>query len=126
MFSGIVRAISNYFLHRVTKNSDVANLSLDLKETNGKYVLGISSTVAKKGELMSKKSGRRNIVMLFLTALSLTVALDVVGMILPDASFGRTLVYLGVYPAILVNIISARYIIRSISQPSQKAISIQV
>jgi hypothetical protein len=110
------------------RNSDVTNLSLDLKEIDGKYVLGISSTVAvaTKGQLIRKKSGRRNIVMLFLIVLSLTVALDVVGMLLPDASFGRTLVYIGVFPAILVNIVSARYIIRNISQPSQEASSIQV
>ena len=92
------------------------------------YVLGISSivSVATKGELIRKTSGGRNIVTLFLIALSLTVALDVVGMLIPDASIGRSLVYLGVYPAILVNIISARYIIRSISKPSKEAISLQV
>lgn|GEM_PF-2887985 len=128
MFSNIVRGISNYFLHRVTINSEVTNLSLDLKEINGKYVLGISSIVAleTKGEPIGKRFGRRNIVILFLIALSLTVGLDVVGMSLPEASFGRTLVYLAEFPAILVNIISARFIIRNISKPSKEAISLQV
>lgn len=126
MFSSIVRGISNYFLHRVIKNSDVTNLSLDLKEINGKYVLGISSSVAAKEELVRKGSGRKKIVILFLASLSLAVALDIAGMLLPDASFGRTLIYLGFFPAILVNIISARYIIRNISQPSQETVSHQV
>ncbi|HVB12625.1 MAG TPA: hypothetical protein VNE86_05785 [Nitrososphaerales archaeon] len=101
-------------------------MSLDLKEINGKYVLGISSSVAAKEELVRKGSGRKKIVILFLASLSLAVALDIAGMLLPDASFGRTLIYLGFFPAILVNIISARYIIRNISQPSQETVSHQV
>ena len=126
MFSSIVRGISNYFLHRVIKNSDVTNLSLDLKEINGKYVLGLSSSVAAKREPIRKKSGRRNIVILFLVSLSLAVSLDLVGMLLPSAILGRTLVYFGFFPAIFVNIISARYIIRNISQLSHETVSYQV
>jgi len=112
----------------VTINSEVTNLSLDLKEINGKYVLGISSIVAleTRGEPIGKKSGRRNIVILFLIAMALMVGLDLVGMSLPEASFGRTLVYLAEFPAILVNIISARYIIRNISKTSREAISVPV
>jgi len=111
----------------MTKKSDIAKLSLDLKEINGRYVLGISSTVAvaTKGELIRKETGRRNIVKLFLASLSLAIVLDAVGVLLPNASLGRTLVYLGEFPAILVNIISARYIIRNISQPSPETLSFQ-
>ncbi|MHB1868414.1 MAG: hypothetical protein ACYCPP_05655 [Nitrososphaerales archaeon] len=100
-------------------------MSLDLKELNGKYVLGISSSVAvaPKEEPVRKESGRKNIVILFLASLSLAVALDLVGMLLPSPNLGRTLVYLGFFPAILVNIISARYIIRNISQSSQETVS---
>ncbi len=105
------------------KSYDVTNLSLDLKEIDGKYFLGISSSiaVATKGESIHKETGRGHIAMLFLVSLSLAVALDSVGMLLSNASLGRTLVYFGFFPAILVNIISARYIIRNISQPSQDA-----
>ena len=107
----------NFWLHRVIKNSEITNLSLELKETNGKYVLGVSSTVlvATKGEQIRKDTGSRNLVIVFLVSLSITVALAAIGMLLPDASLGRTLVYLSEFPAILVNIISTRYLIRHIS-----------
>ncbi len=116
MFEKIARAILNYFLHLVAKDSD-ANVSLDLKEINGKYVLGISSTVAlaTKLEPIHEASGGKNIMILFLVSLSLLVVLDVLGILFFDATVGRTLVYLGEFPAILVNIIGARYIIRNYS-----------
>jgi hypothetical protein len=67
MFERIVKSIMNYWLHRGIKNSDITNLSLDLKETNGKYVLGIRSTVvvATKGELVRKETGSRNLILVF-------------------------------------------------------------
>jgi hypothetical protein len=116
LFEKIVKAILNYFLHRGIKNSDISKLSLDLKENNGKYVFRISSTtaVATKGEPIRKETGSRNIIIVFSISLAVTILLDVVGMLLPDASLGRTLVFWGEYPAILVNIIAARYIIRNI------------
>jgi len=117
LFETLVRWIMNYVLHRGIKNSDIRNLSLEIKEINGKYVLGISSTVvvATKGELVRKETGSRNLVTIFLVSLSLTVVLAVVGMLVPASPLGRTLVYLSEFPAILVNIISTRYIIRNIS-----------
>ena len=117
LFETLVRWIMNYVLHRGIKNSDIRNLSLEIKEINGKYVLGISSTVvvATKGELVRKETGSRNLVTIFLVSLSLTVVLAVVGMLVPASPLGRTLVYLSEFPAILVNIISTQYIIRNIS-----------
>ena len=117
LFERLVRMIMNFWLHRVMKNSEITNFSLEIKETNGKYVLGISSTVvvATKGEPVRKETGSRNPVMVFLVSLSLTVVLAVVGMLVPASPLGRTLVYLSEFPAILVNIISTRYIIRNIS-----------
>ena len=99
------------------KNSDISEFSLDITQVQGKYVLAISSAVAvaTKGEPIRKETGVRNIAIVFLVSLSLTVALDLIGMLLPDPVFGRTLVYLGEFPAILVNIISARFIIKNIS-----------
>jgi hypothetical protein len=98
------------------KNSEISDFSLDIKEIEGKYVLAIGSSVAvaTKGELVRKETGSRNITIVFLVSLSVTVVLDLVGMSLPDPIFGRTLVYLGEFPAILVNIISARYVIKNI------------
>lgn len=109
--------IMNFWLHRVIKNSEITNFSLEIKETNGKYVLGINSTVllATKGEQIRKDTGSRNLIIVFLVSLSLTVALAAIGMLLSDASLGRTLVYLSEFPSILVNIISTRYLIRHIS-----------
>jgi len=117
LFETLVRWIMNYILHRGIKNSDIRNLSLEIKEINGKYVLGIDSTVllATKGEQIRKDTGSRNLIIVFLVSLSLTIALAAIGMLLPDASLGRTLVYLSEFPSILVNIISTRYLIRHIS-----------
>ena len=88
MFERLVRMIMNFWLHRVIKNSEITNLSLELKETNGKYILGINSTVlvATKGEQVRKYTGSRNLVIVFLVSLSLTVVLAAIGMLLPDAS----------------------------------------
>lgn len=107
----------NYWLHRGIKNSDITKLSFEIKETNGKYILGIRSTVvvATKGELIRKDTGSRNLTVVFLISLSLMIVLALAGMLLPNAGFGRSLVYWSTFPAILVNIISARYIIRNIS-----------
>lgn len=109
--------IMNFWLHRGIKNSEVTNLSLELKELDGKYILGINSivVVATKGEQVRKYTGSRNLLIVFVASLSLTVVLASIGMLLPDAIFGRTLVYLSEFPAILVNIISTRYVIRHIS-----------
>ena len=117
LFERLVRTIMNFWLHRGIKNSDITNLSLELKEIDGKYILGINSTVvvATKGEQIRKYTGSRNLLIVFVASLSLTVVLASVGMLLPDAIFGRTLVYLSEFPAILVNIVSTRYIIRHIS-----------
>jgi hypothetical protein len=113
----IARLVMNYFLHRGIKNSDITNLSFELNEANGKYFLDIKSTIvlATKGQLIRKEAGNRNLIIVFLVSLSVMVALALVGMLLPDAVLGRTLVYLSEFPAILVNIISTRYIIRNIS-----------
>ena len=107
----------NFWLHLEIKNSEVTNFSLELKEKDGKYILGINSTVvvATKGEQVRKFTGSRNLIIVFLISLSIWLTLAVVGILLPDAVFGRTLVYLSEFPAILVNIISTRYIIRNIS-----------
>jgi len=117
LFEKIVRALLNYFLHRGIKESDITQLDMDLKNDNGKYVLKISSTtaVATKGEPIRKNTGSRNIIIVFSISLAITVLLDVSGMLLPDAVTGRTLVFWGEFPAILVNIISGRYIIRNLS-----------
>ena len=106
----------NYFLHRGIKESDISKLALDLKQDNGKYVLKISSTtmVATKGEPIRKDTGSRNTIIVFSISLALSILLDVGGMLLPDASLGRTLVFWGEFPAILVNIISARYVIKNL------------
>jgi len=98
------------------KNSEISDFSLDIKEIEGKYVLAIGSSVAvaTKGELVRKETGSRNITIVFLVSLSVTAVLDLVGMSLPDPIFGRTLVYLGEFPAILVKFISARYVIKNI------------
>jgi hypothetical protein len=109
--------VMNYWLHLLIRNSEVTNLSLELKQTNGKYVLDVNSTVlvATKGEQVRKYTGSRNLLIVFFVSLTIWVVLALVGILLPDAIFGRTLVYLSEFPAILVNIISTRYIIRNIS-----------
>jgi hypothetical protein len=117
LFERLLKMIMNFVLHRGIKNSNVTDLSLDIKEKDGKFILDINSTVvvATKGEQVRKFTGSRNLVIVFLVSLSIWLTLAMIGMLLPDPIFGRTLVYLSEFPAILVNIISTRYIIRNIS-----------
>jgi hypothetical protein len=117
MFERIVKAILNYFLHRGIDNSDIKQLSIDVKKVNGNYVVDIFSTVkvATKGEQIREENGNRKLTIVFLGSLSIMVILIVTGMLLPAAGLGRTLVYLGTFPGILVNAIATRYIIKSLT-----------
>jgi hypothetical protein len=117
LFARLSKTVMNFWLHLIIKNSEITNLSLELKEANGKYILDVKSTVlvATKGEQVRKYTGSRNLLIVFFVSLAVWVALALVGILLPDPIFGRTLVYLSEFPAILVNIISTRYIIRNIS-----------
>jgi hypothetical protein len=116
VFEKIVRAILNYFLHRGIPDSDISKLALDVKKSDGKYIFKVSSTtaIATKGEPIRKDTGSRNTIIVFSVSLAITILLDVGGLLAPDATLGRSLVFWGEFPAILVNIISARYIIRNL------------
>ncbi len=120
MLENFIKSILNYFLHRVSKTTDVSNVTLELKKAKGSYVLGITSTVALSGEQIRKRQSRK-VLIIFLVVLSLLIILDVIGILLPNASTGRTLVYFGEYPAFVVNIIAGRFVIKNISQRSRGA-----
>ncbi len=117
MFDKIAKSIVNYFLHLCIKNFDIKNFTLDVKESDGKYVLGINSTVVvgKTGESVRKETEGRNLMIVFFVTLSLVAVFAIVGILIPNASLGRSFILISVFPAFLANVIGARYIIKSIS-----------
>jgi hypothetical protein len=105
-------------LRRGFKNSNLTDLSLDLKETNGTYSLELKSKmlVAKDRQIIPRK-GRDYVGIIFLVALALMMTFIVVGMLEHNPGLGRSLVYYGLYPAFVVNILGARYVIRKLATP---------
>jgi hypothetical protein len=112
-----MRAIMNYFLHKGIENSDIKVLSVDVKKTGENFVIDISTStvIATKGQEVRKDAGNRNLILVFLVSLSIMIIFILVGFLLPPAEFGRTLVYLSVFPGIAVNTIATRYIIKYLS-----------
>jgi len=117
MFDKILKSISNYVLHLMIKNSDMRDLSLDIKESNGTFVLGINSrvVVGTGSQTVRNEKKSKTLLKVFVIALLLMLAFTIVGMIIPDASLGRSFLAIGEFPAFLVNVIAARYIIKNIS-----------
>lgn len=117
MFDKIVKSLMNYVLHLCVKNSDVKNLTLEVNELNGKYTLGLASkvVVGTNGISVRDKQPRsKNLAIVFLIALAIMVSFAAAGMLVPNASFGRSFLVISAFPSFLVNIIGARYIIKNI------------
>jgi hypothetical protein len=117
MFDQITKAIMNFFLHLAIKNSDVEDLSLDIKEMNGAYILGINSkiVVGTNGKTVRKNEAvSKNLAKAFVIAMGAMVLFVILGMSIPDASLGRSFILISAFPAFVVNVIGARYIIKSV------------
>jgi hypothetical protein len=110
----LIRLIVSYFLHHGVKNSDLTDWHLNVKESDGRYTLDVAATVIveTKKELSPGERRSKNLIIIFLVALFLMIGLDLIGMLLPDAGLGRTLVLLGTIPAFIVNLVSASFLIK--------------
>jgi hypothetical protein len=108
------RLIVSYLLNHGIKNSDLTDWHLNVKESDGTYVLDVAATITieTKKELTPGEKRSKNLIILFVISLCLMVGLSTVGMLLPDAGLGRTLVLLGTIPAFVVNLVGARFLIK--------------
>lgn len=94
---------------------------MDLREEkNGNYVFDIKSKLLVSTErpiVRQKGRGSTYIAIIFVIALALMVAFIILGIADPDPVGGRSLVSFSLYPAFLVNLLGARYVIRGLSAP---------
>ena len=99
------------------KNSDVSDLSINIDKTKETYVVEIKSKTILAGDrLLIRRKGRDWVKIVFIVSVVLMILFIVPGMLIPDASIGRTLVYIGFWPSIVANTLGARYaIIRMMS-----------
>ena len=112
--SGVVRSLMNSLLRRGVKNSDITDLSLDLEEKNGIYTLEIKSKTLIADRQIIRRKGRDWVRIVFLFSLAVMLVFVITGMFDPNAIGGRSLVYIGLYPAFVVNTLGARYVIQKL------------
>ena len=118
MFEKIVKAILNPLLHLAIKNSDVEDFELEVRETDEKYFLAINSRVlvGKNGVPVRKKGkGSRNLAIAFVILVVIMASFIIAGMLSPNPVYGRSLLFISDFPAFVVNMLGARYLIKSIT-----------
>jgi hypothetical protein len=117
--SAVVKAILNSILHRSVKNSDLSDLAIDLDEGNeGVYTLEIKSKAIYTGERqLIRRRGRNWTMIVFVASVVAMIVFIVPGMLIPDATTGRSLVYIGLWPSIVANTLGARLMIKRIMTP---------
>jgi hypothetical protein len=96
------------------KNSDITDLSFDLKEKNGTYTLEIKSKTIVADRQIIRRRGRDWARIVLLVSLAIMLIFVITGMLDRDPVGGRSLVYIGLYPGIVVNTLGARYVIRKL------------
>ena len=100
------------------KNSDVSDLSIDLDESKGTYVLEIKSKTILAGDrMLIRRRGRDWARIVFVVSVVLMIVFIVPGMLVQDATTGRSLVYIGLWPSIVANTLGARYAIKRMMSP---------
>jgi hypothetical protein len=100
------------------KNSDVSDLSIDLDESKGTYVLEIKSKTILAGDrMLIRRRGRDWVRIVFVVSVVLMIIFIVPGMLVKDATTGRSLVYIGLWPSIVANTLGARYAIKRMMSP---------
>jgi hypothetical protein len=112
--SGVVKSLMNFLLRRGVKNSDITDLSLDLKEANGTFTLEIKSKTLVADRQIIRRKGRDWVRIIFVFSLLVMLVFVVTGMLDPNVTGGRSLVYIGLYPAFVVNTLGARYVIKKL------------
>jgi hypothetical protein len=118
ILSAVVRSILNSILRRSIKNSDVSDLSIDLDEVKGTYTLEIKSKTILAGDhQLIRRRGRNWTAIVFAASVIAMIVLVIPGMLIHDATTGRSLVYVGLYPSIVANTLGARYVIKRMMSP---------
>ncbi|MHB2035706.1 MAG: hypothetical protein ACYCPW_03070 [Nitrososphaerales archaeon] len=110
----------NYILNDGIKASDVSKLSFDVKPINGTPALGIDAiiTIETKQALTPKENRRRILVIFFLISLAFMIGLSTIGLLLPYAGLGRTLVLLSEIPAFVFSLVSTKFLMKRKSRNS--------
>ena len=105
----------NSILNDGVKTSDVTRFSFDAKPSNGMRTLGIDATITieTKQTLTPKESRRKVMVILFLISLVFMLGLSTIGLLLPYAGLGRTLVLLSEIPAFVFSLVCTKFLMRS-------------
>ena len=114
MFAKFVKLIMNSILNDGVKTSDVTRFSFDAKPSNGMRTLGIDATITieTKQTLTPKESRRKVMVILFLISLVFMLGLSTIGLLLPYAGLGRTLVLLSEIPAFVFSLVCTKFLMR--------------
>jgi len=120
MFVKLVKLIMNYILNDGVRASNVTKLSFDVKPINGTPTLGIDAiiTIETKLVLTPKENRRRILVILFLISLVFMIGLSTIGLLLPYAGLGRTLVLLSEIPAFVFTIVCTKFLMKRKSRSS--------
>jgi len=114
MFTELVKLIMNYILNDGIRASDLTKLSFEVKPINGTPILGIDAiiTIETKQALTPKENRRRIFVIVFLISLIFMIGLSTIGLLLPYAGLGRTLVLLSEIPAFVFTIVCTKFLIK--------------
>jgi len=120
MFLKLVKLIMNSILNRGVKDSNITDLSLEVKESMGTYTLGIGATIVleTKKVLTPKEKRRKYLIISFLVSLGFMLGLSTIGAWLPDAQagLGRTLILLSEIPAFAYSLVSTRFLMKKVSR----------
>ncbi|MGA2875032.1 MAG: hypothetical protein ABSE82_05750 [Nitrososphaerales archaeon] len=114
MFAKFVKLIMNSILNDGVRASDVTKFSFDVKPSAGMRTLGIDAivTIETKQTLTPKETRRKIMVILFLISLVFMLGLSTIGLLLPDAGLGRTLVLLSEMPAFVFSLVCTKFLMR--------------
>ena len=120
MFLEVVKLVVNTILNGGVKDSNVSDLSLEVKEKMGTYTLGIGSTIVleSKKVLTPKEKRRKNLIISLIISLIFMIGLSTIGAWLPDAQagLGRTLILLSEIPAFAYSLVSTRFLMKKASR----------
>ena len=91
---------------------------MDLDEKKGVYTLEIKSKTILAGDRqLIRRRGRDWVRIVFIASIVLMLVFIIPGMVIRDATTGRSLVYIGLYPSIVANTLGARYAIKRMMSP---------
>ena len=120
MFLKLVKLMMTAILDGGVKDSDVSDLSMDVKEKMGTYTIGIGSTIVlePKKVLTPKEKRRKNLIISLIISLIFMIGLSTIGAWLPDAqaSLGRTLILLSEIPAFAYSLVCTRFLMKKASR----------